>query len=162
MNVFSVSTCDHCEISPTSFPLDKACHVHLILFVFCCICSQGNEYWMWSDTILITTNLFWVINHNKCWIWACLHDGLCLCWGVTFFKCVCVPDFWSPRKPFGEWHSVRGRVRYRRGHDLITLQRKRFCLKRILIIITFFLFLPGVFCLEGILLVKGLQILLLY
>ncbi len=73
-----------------------------------------------------------------------------------------LPDFRSPWQTFGKTDPLRGGVWDGRRHDLITLQRERLRLQRVVIVVIFLFVLAGVISFIWVLLVKCIQIVLLY
>lgn len=73
-----------------------------------------------------------------------------------------LPDFRSPRQTLGKTDPLRGRMRNGRRHDLIALQRERLRLQRVVIVVVFLFVLASVISFIWVLLVKRVQIVLLY
>lgn len=71
-----------------------------------------------------------------------------------------VPDFRSPRQSFGERHPLWWRLRNRRRHHLVPLQRESLRLYRVIIVIVVVLILTWVVCLVRILFVECVKVVL--
>ncbi len=73
-----------------------------------------------------------------------------------------LPDFRSPRQTLGKTDPLRGGMWDGRRHDLIALHRERLRLQRVVIVVIFLFVLAGVISFIRVLLVKRIQIVLLY